>query len=81
VKVIEEWTDLAAAELGVGPEELDKKTVLAMSRYVARDVCGAAAPLTFYLVGVAVGRGMPLVEAVARVSTLVERWRGLDWRD
>jgi hypothetical protein len=81
VKVIEEWTDLAAAELGVGPEELDKGTILALSRYVARDVCGAAAPLTFYLVGVAVGRGMPLAEATARVSTLVERWRGADWRD
>jgi hypothetical protein len=81
MRVIEEWTDLAAAELGVPPQDMDKKTILALSRYVARDVCGAAAPLTFYLVGVAVGRGMPLVEAAARVSVLVERWRGFDWRD
>jgi hypothetical protein len=29
----------------------------------------------------AVGRGMSLAEAAARVSTLVEHWRGLDWRD
>jgi hypothetical protein len=113
VKVIEEWTDLVAAELGVRPKERDRNTedplagssidedplagssidtedplagssfdeVLALARYVARDVCGPAAPLTFYLMGVAVGRGMPLVEAAARVSTLVERWRGVDWRD
>jgi uncharacterized protein DUF6457 len=81
VKVVEEWTDLAATELGVGRAELDKETVLTLARYVARDVCGAAAPLTFYLMGVAVGRGMPPVEAAARVSTLVERWRGVDWRD
>jgi hypothetical protein len=81
MKVIAEWTDLASAELGVGTEDMDKDTVLALARYVARDVCGAAAPLTFYLVGVAVGRGMSLVEAAARVTGLVERWRGVDWRD
>jgi hypothetical protein len=81
VEVIEEWTDLAAAELGVPPQDMDKTTILALSRYVTRDVCGAAAPLTFYLVGVAVGRGMTLGDAAARVSVLVERWRGVNWRD
>ncbi|TCO55116.1 DUF6457 domain-containing protein [Actinocrispum wychmicini] len=81
MNVITEWTDLAAAELGVPAMELDTAKVLTLSRYVARDVCGAAAPLTFYLVGIAVGRGMSLVEAVTRVSALVERWRGVDWRD
>ncbi|MEV4317380.1 DUF6457 domain-containing protein [Actinocrispum sp. NPDC049592] len=81
MKVIEEWTDLVAADLGVRPEELDAASMLAVARHVARDVCGAAAPLTFYLVGVAVGRGMAPADAVARVATLVERWRGYDWRD
>jgi hypothetical protein len=76
-----EWTELACAELGVGPDELDKDTMLALARYVARDVGGAAVPLTFYLLGIAVGRGIPLAEAASRVSTLVERWRGVDWRD
>jgi hypothetical protein len=79
--VIERWTDLATAELGVRPDELDRDGLLVLARCVARDVCGAAAPLTFYLVGLAVGRGMPTTEAAARVSTLVERWRGVDWRD
>jgi hypothetical protein len=72
---------MASAELGVGPDELDKDALFALARYVARDVSGAAAPLTFYLLGVAVGRGMSLPDATSRVSTLVERWRGVDWRD
>jgi Domain of unknown function (DUF6457) len=79
--VLSDWTDLATAELGVRPDELDRDSLLALARCVARDVCGSAAPLTFYLVGLAVGRGMPPAEASARVSTLVERWRGVDWRD
>lgn len=78
---IEEWTSLARAELGVDSDELDKESLLVLARYVARDVCGGAAPLTCYLLGIAVGRGMPPAEAVSRVSTLVERWRGVDWRD
>lgn len=79
--VTAQWTDMVSAELGVPSTDLDTHTVLDLSRYVARDVCGAAAPLTFYLVGIAVGRGMSLVDAAARVSALVERWRGVDWRD
>jgi hypothetical protein len=76
-----EWTELACAELGVGPDELDKDAVLTLARYVARDVGGGAVPLTFYLLGIAVGRGIAQAEAASRVSTLVERWRGVDWRD
>jgi hypothetical protein len=79
--IIEEWTDMAGVELGVRPEELDKDALFALARCVARDVRGAAAPLTFYLLGLAVGRGLSLPDAIARVSTLVERWRGVDWRD
>ncbi|MBP2325295.1 hypothetical protein JOF56_005680 [Kibdelosporangium banguiense] len=76
-----EWTDLACTELGVRPDELDIAELLALARYVARDVGGAAVALTFYLLGIAVGRGIPQTEAASRVSTLVERWRGVDWRD
>ncbi|MFC0106725.1 DUF6457 domain-containing protein [Kibdelosporangium aridum] len=79
--VLDEWTDLAVAELGLGPDELDRHALLDLARCVARDVGGPAAPLTCYLLGVAVGRGMSLSEATSRVSTVVERWRGVDWRD
>jgi hypothetical protein len=80
-KVLAEWTGLAAAELGVGSDELDKQELLSVAHCVARDVGGSAAALTCYLLGVAVGRGMSLSEAASRVSTVVERWRGVDWRD
>ncbi|ONI86538.1 hypothetical protein ALI144C_11625 [Actinosynnema sp. ALI-1.44] len=79
--VLDEWTRLAAEELGVSPDELDKKALVSLARCVARDVGGTAAPLACYLLGIAVGRGMPLSEAVSRVSTVVERWRGPDWAD
>ncbi|MCE7002774.1 DUF6457 domain-containing protein [Kibdelosporangium philippinense] len=79
--VLDEWTELAVTELGVGPDELDRHALFTLARCVARDVGGSAAPLTCYLLGVAVGRGMSLSEATSRVSTLVERWRGVDWRD
>ena len=79
--VLEEWTRLTADELGVSPDELDTRTLVSLARCVARDVGGMAAPLACYLLGIAVGRGMPLSDAVARVSTVAERWRGPDWRD
>ncbi|CAM3706889.1 DUF6457 domain-containing protein [Kibdelosporangium persicum] len=80
-KVLDEWAELAVAELGVGPDELDKQELLSVAHCVARDVGGSAAALACYLIGIAVGRGMSLSEAASRVSTVVERWRGVDWRD
>nr|WP_042195982.1 DUF6457 domain-containing protein [Kibdelosporangium sp. MJ126-NF4]CEL22335.1 Molybdopterin-guanine dinucleotide biosynthesis protein MobA [Kibdelosporangium sp. MJ126-NF4]CTQ89190.1 Molybdopterin-guanine dinucleotide biosynthesis protein MobA [Kibdelosporangium sp. MJ126-NF4] len=79
--VLDEWTRLAATELGVSPDELDKQALVSLARCVGRDVGGMAAPLACYLLGIAVGRGMSLPDAVSRVSTVVEQWRGPDWRD
>ena len=76
-----EWADRACAELGLGPGELDKEAVFALAEYVARDVGGAAVPLASVLLGIAIGRGMSLAEATSRLSTVVEQWRGVDWRD
>jgi hypothetical protein len=78
---VAEWAELVCAELGVSPDELDKEAVIDLARCVVRDVGGAAAPLTFFLLGIAVGRGISQADAASRVSTLVERWRGPDWRD
>ncbi|RSM85056.1 hypothetical protein DMH04_19090 [Kibdelosporangium aridum] len=72
---------MVVAELGLGPDELDRHALLDVARCVVRDVGGSAAPLTCFLLGVAVGRGMSLSEATSRVSTVVETWRGVDWRD
>ena len=49
-------------------------TVLDLTRDVAHGVARPAAPLTAYLVGVAVGRGLTLPDAAGRVSVLAASW-------
>jgi Domain of unknown function (DUF6457) len=41
---------------------------------VAHAVARPAAPLTAYLLGLAVGRGIPAAEAAARVGQLAAAW-------
>jgi hypothetical protein len=78
---LDEWIALAGAELGVDPGEVDREVLLDFARCVARDVAGPAAPVALYLLGVAVGQGMPVPDAISRLSTVVAGWRGVDWRD
>ena len=57
---LDEWLTQLSAELGVDDVELDHKTVKALldlARDAAHGVERVAAPLTTFLVGVAVGRG------------------------
>ena len=54
------WLDAVSAELGITDVELDNKsihTLLDLARDAAHEVERLAAPLTTFLVGVAVGRG------------------------
>ena len=48
--------------------------MLDLTRDVAHGVARPAAPLTAYLVGVAVGRGLTLPDAAGRVSALAAGW-------
>jgi len=48
--------------------------VLDLTRDVAHGVARPAAPLTAYLVGVAVGRGLALPDAAGRVAALAASW-------
>jgi hypothetical protein len=50
--------------------------VLDLTRDVAHGVARPAAPLTAYLVGMAVGRGLPLPDAASRISALAAGWSG-----
>jgi hypothetical protein len=71
--VLESWLVAACAELGIDPAiEID--TVLDVARDVAHGVARPAAPLTTFLVGRAVGSGMPLAEAAAKVTALAAGW-------
>jgi hypothetical protein len=77
MNTLEEWTAVVRAGLGLDPGPLgtaDSKTVLDLARDVAHAVDRPAAPLTAYLLGVAVGRGLALPDASARIRALAAGW-------
>jgi Domain of unknown function (DUF6457) len=78
MSMMDEWTAAVCAELGLDGGAADLRAVLDLTRDVAHGVARPAAPLTAYLVGVAVGRGLALADAVARVSALANGWDGAE---
>jgi len=76
MSTMEQWTAAVCADLGLDPGSVDLRTVLDLARDVAHGVARPAAPLTAYLVGMAVGRGLTLPEAAGRVSALAAGWPG-----
>jgi Domain of unknown function (DUF6457) len=74
VNTLERWTEVACAELGIDSVSADTRAVLDLARDVAHGVARPAAPLTAYLLGVAVGRGRPVAEAAARLQELAGAW-------
>jgi hypothetical protein len=78
MSTLEQWTAAVCAGLGLetlDPGAADTKAVLDLARDVAHGVARPAAPLTAYLVGVAVGRGLALPDAAARVQALAAGWQ------
>ena len=78
MNTLESWTEAACAELGLDPSVMDTRTVLDLARDAAHQVARPAAPLTAYLLGVAVGRGETLDGAAQRLSALASRWPAPD---
>jgi hypothetical protein len=78
MNTLESWTEAACAELGIDPAIMDTRTVLDIARDAAHQVARPAAPLTAYLLGVAIGRGQPLDEAAERLRDLAARWPAAD---
>jgi molybdopterin-guanine dinucleotide biosynthesis protein A len=83
--MMQDWIAAVQRELGTagatGPEgglddaaALDVDVVLDVAKDVAHQVLRPAAPVTTYLLGVAVGAGMPLPEAAARLRALAAGW-------
>jgi hypothetical protein len=81
MSTMDEWTAAVCAELGLEPGAADLRAVLDLTRDVAHGVARPAAPFTAYLVGVAVGRGLPEADALARVSALANGWGGAEQAD
>lgn len=71
---LQEWIATAGAELGLDPAEIPVGAVLDMARDVAHHVVRPGAPVTAYLMGLAVGRGADPSDVAARVKVLAEQW-------
>ena len=71
---MDQWTAAVCADLGLDASAADLRAVLDLTRDVAHGVARPAAPLTAYLLGVAVGRGQALPDAAARISALAAAW-------
>lgn len=73
---LEDWTELVCRELGI-EDVVDRGTVttlvLDLARDVAHGVARPAAPLTAYLLGVAVGRSADPAAAAPRLAALVSQ--------
>jgi len=70
----DEWLAALSAEIGTEDILLDDEAmhiVLDLARDAAHEIERPAAPLTAFLVGVAVGRGQSLGAAAARATQLI----------
>ena len=65
---LDEWTGAACTELGLDKSDANVKLVLDLARDVAHNVERPAAPVTAYLLGLAVGRGADPAEAARRLT-------------
>jgi hypothetical protein len=72
MSTLEQWIAVVCADLGLETGTVDMRQVLDLARDVAHGVDRPAAPLTAYLMGVAVGRGRDPQEAAERILQLVQ---------
>jgi hypothetical protein len=71
---LDAWVVAACAELGLQPSDVQSKAVLDVARDVAHQVLRPAAPVSAYLMGVAVGRGADPSDVADRLSALALAW-------
>jgi hypothetical protein len=76
MNTLDSWTKAACAELGIDPVTAQLRPVLDLARDVAHEVARPAAPLTAYLLGVAVGSGQDVHTAAERLRRLASDWPG-----
>jgi hypothetical protein len=71
---LDRWAAAASAELGIEPPGDYIKTVLNLARVAAHRVDRPAAPLTAFLLGIAVGQGLPLPGSARQLQDLAQAW-------
>jgi hypothetical protein len=75
MSVMDDWTAQVRAALDLAPAHPDEhKLVLDIARDVAHGVLRPAAPVSAYLLGLAVGRGADPVASAAVITELAARW-------
>jgi hypothetical protein len=72
MSTLDDWTDVVREALDLGP--VDTKLVLDLARDVAHGVMRPAAPLSAYLMGLALGGGAEPRQAAAVISDLARDW-------
>ena len=70
-----EWVAAACAEVGIDPGDVPVPVVLDLARDVAHGVLRPGAPVTAYLLGLAVGHGADPTTAATRLTDLALTWR------
>jgi len=71
---LQSWIDAASAELQVSADESAVRDLLDLARDVAHQVERPAAPVTAFLLGLAVGAGRDRAEAAASLRALAANW-------
>lgn len=67
------WTKAVCAELNL-PADVNVDVILDVARVAAHGVERPAAPVTTFLLGVAVANGMDVKEAAAKIQDLAATW-------
>lgn len=70
---MQEWIDAVCAELGI-TAEVDVTSILDVARDAAHNVERPAAPVSTYLLGVAVAHGADVAAAATKIAALAEGW-------
>ena len=71
---LDSWTTAACGELGIDAARVDIRQILDLARVAAHQIERPAAPLTAYLLGLAVGSGQSADQAAAQLTALAASW-------
>jgi hypothetical protein len=70
---MQEWINALCAELGI-TEDVDVARILDVAREAAHNVERPAAPVSTYILGIAVARGADVATAAAKIAALADGW-------
>jgi hypothetical protein len=74
MSTLTDWINAACTELGIDPGAVAQRRILDLARDVAHQVDRPAAPVTAFLLGLAVGAGQDLDGAAERLTVLAAGW-------